>query len=280
MKAFILITIYILCSFSTFSQEKSYTIFSQNGKQVKYKKMVKSLSKSGLVFFGEIHNNAIAHWLEIELTRDLDEKRDLILGAELFETDTQDIVNQYLDFQLDDEQLDTLARAWPNYKSDYAPLVTYARANGLEFIATNIPRKFANQVYKGGFESLDQLTEQELEWVAPLPIDFDPTLPQYQKIVTEMGDHGSPKLVKAQAIKDATMAHFNLESSKLFLHFNGSWHSNYHEGIVWYVRKQSPEINLQTIAIVTQSEIEKLNAEHMGVADFIICVDDDIPGTY
>ena len=42
-----------------------------------------------------------------------------------------------------------------------------------------------------------------------------------------MGDHASPDIVKAQAVKDATLAHFilqNYSDGDKFLHINGSYH--------------------------------------------------------
>ena len=53
------------------------------------------------------------------------------------------------------------------------------------------------------------------------------------------GSHATPNLPKAQAAKDATMAHFilkNFDPNKLFLHFDGSYHSDNYEGIVWWIK--------------------------------------------
>ncbi|MEZ4981017.1 MAG: hypothetical protein R2769_05410 [Saprospiraceae bacterium] len=40
--------------------------------------------------------------------------------------------------------------------------------------------------------------------MAPLPMAFDSELATYKKILEDLGEHGSPELVKAQATKDAT----------------------------------------------------------------------------
>ncbi len=241
------------------------------------------MAKQDVVFFGELHNNAIAHWLQLELTKDLDQTRDLQLGAEMFEADNAEALQLYLKDSIDQKGLDTLARLWNNYKTDYAPLVNYAKENGLRFAATNIPRRYANKVYKGGFEALDTLTNLEKSWMAPLPITFDPELPTYQSILKMMGDHGSPRLVMAQAIKDATMAHFiamNYQKDHLFMHYNGSFHSDYKEGIMWYLNLLNPEFKCANISTVVQSDINTLDSAHEGKADFIIVVDEDVTNTY
>ncbi|MEM8909734.1 MAG: ChaN family lipoprotein, partial [Bacteroidota bacterium] len=149
---------------------------------------------------------------------------------------------------------------------------------------TNIPRVYASMVYQeGGFEVLDQLALEKKAWIAPLPIRFDPNLPQYQNILTMMGSHGSPDLVKAQAIKDATMAHFillNYQTDHTFLHLNGAYHSDFHEGILWYLQQQNNELEYLTITTVEQADIHRLKKEHRNRADFIICVDEDMTKTY
>ncbi|MEC8830809.1 MAG: ChaN family lipoprotein, partial [Bacteroidota bacterium] len=144
-------------------------------------------------------------------------------------------------------------------------------------------RRYASMVYKGGFEALDSLPSQEKEWIAPLPIAYDPELPGYQNILKMMGDHGSPTLVMAQAIKDATMAHFIIENYKrgaLFLHYNGAYHSNDYEGILWYLQQERPDLEYGTISTVSQENVLKLEEENLNLADFIICVDENMTTTY
>jgi len=266
------------------AQEKpAYKIYNANGKEVSYGKMIKSLKQSDVVLFGELHNNAIAHWLQLEVTTDLSKSKDLILGAEMIEADNQNELDQYLNGDIDAEAFDTLARLWPNYDTDYAPLVDFAKGNELPFIATNIPRRFAKGVHRYGFESLDSLSVEEKEWVAPLPIHFDQNLPTYLEIVVMMGKHGTPELVMAQSTKDATMAHFilkNYEEGKLFLHYNGAFHSNKYEGILYYLKREKDDIVYSTISTVSQENINKLTSENRKLADFTICVDKDMTTTF
>ena len=283
MKIFFTICLLLNVVFSV-AQKPAYQLFTANGELANYNQLVELALQHEIFLFGEQHDNAIAHWLQYELTKDLfDAHKNLILGAEMFEADNQDELNQYLDGEIEENELDSLARLWPNYYTDYAPLVNFAKENQLPFIATNIPRRFANLVYKNDFEILDSLSIEEKSWIAPLPIRFDPELPGYQKILHLMSDHGSLKLVKAQAIKDATMAHFILENrpeQSIFLHFNGAWHSDDYNGITWYLQQENSAVNVLTISTVTQPDISKLQTENFGLADIIICVDEDVTKTY
>jgi len=79
------------------------------------------------------------------------------------------------------------------------------------------------------------------------------------------------------------MAHFILQyyqPGSLFIHYNGSYHSENHEGICWYLKKAKPELKLATVTTVSQKNPKKLDAENKGKADFIICVDEEMTNTY
>jgi uncharacterized iron-regulated protein len=266
------------------SQDKpAYRIFSGSGRKVNYQKMRGLLVKADLVFFGELHNNAIAHWLEFELAKDLSRERSLRMGAEMFETDDQVNLDKYLKGELSAKGFDSAARLWKNYPTDYAPLVNLARSEGIPFVASNVPRRYATLVAQGGWGALDTLPQKEKSWIAPLPILFDSTLPGYVNMMKMMQGHGGPHLPKAQALKDATMAWSILrefQPGELFIHYNGSYHSENHEGIVWYIMQKRPDIRVLTVAVVTQKDLNALDEENHNKADFVICVDDDMTNTY
>ena len=128
MKKILVVVMTVLIGISGFAQKKkAYQLYNIKGNKVSYKKMLKKLTKADVVFFGEEHNNPIAHWLEFEVTKDLAKKRSLILGAEMFETDNQCALTDYLKGNLDAKQFKDTARLWNNYKTDYKPLVEFAK---------------------------------------------------------------------------------------------------------------------------------------------------------
>ncbi len=276
--------IFLSMSLSAMAQQKpAFILYDAKGKPVGYEKMLKALSEQDIVLFGEYHDNPITHWLQLTVTKDLYAKRALVLGAEMFEQDNQEPLNQYLAGTLDKKGLASEARLWDNYKTDYAPLVDFAKEKKLTFMATNIPRRYASMVAKGGFEVLDTLSDTEKAWMTPLPVVYDATLPGYVKMVEMMGGHGGVNLPKAQAVKDATMAHFILkgwEPGKLFIHYNGAFHSDNYDGIVWYLLQAKADLKIMTITTVSQKDITKLEPENKNLANFIICVDADMTTTY
>jgi len=284
MRKLIVFLLSIIFSVTLYAQNKpAYKLYNAKGNKVSYKKMIKKMSKADVVLFGEHHNNPIVHWLQLEATKDLHTQRKLILGAEMFEADNQNELNDYLTGTIDAKALDTLARLWNNFKTDYKPLVDFAKDNALKFIATNIPRRYASQVFRGGFEVLEELTDKEKSWIAPLPIAYDASLPGYVKMKEMMGGHGGDNLPKAQAVKDATMGYFILDNynpNSLFVHYNGSYHSDDYEGINWYLKKGNSSLKISTVSVVEQKNIKKFIKENKLKADFIIVVPETMTKTY
>ena len=268
---------------SVAQDKKAYQIFDKKGKKSSYEKVLKAAEKSDVVLFGEYHDNSVVHWLQLEFTKDLAQKKDLVLGAEMLEADNQKQLDQYLNGEINQKQLDSSARLWKNYKTDYKPLVDFAKEKKFSFIATNVPRRYASLVFKKDLVALDSLSAQEKSWIAPLPIEFDINLPGYKSMMGMQGGHEGDKMPKAQAIKDATMAYFinkNRKENSIFVHYNGTYHSDNYEGINWYLRKLDADIQIETIAMVEQKDISKLEAEHYNKADFVLVIDEDVTKTH
>ena len=283
MKNLILYLAIVLSLSSVAQDKKAYQIFDKNGKKTSYEKLLKAGEKADVVLFGEYHDNSVVHWLQLEFTKDLAQKKDLVLGAEMLEADNQTQVNQYLKGEINQKQMDSSARLWKNYKTDYKTLVDFAKEKKFSFIATNVPRRYASLVFKKDLVALDSLSAQEKSWIAPLPIEFDINLPGYKSMMGMQGGHAGEKMPKAQAIKDATMAYFinkNRKENSVFIHYNGTYHSDNFEGINWYLRKLDAGIKIVTIATVEQKDISKLEAEHYNKADFILVIDEDVTKTY
>ena len=262
----------------------AYKIYNSKGKEVSFEKVVKEAEGKSHVFMGEYHNNAISHWLQIEMMTALYAmyKKDLVMGAEMFEADNQYILNEYLKGQISAKNYQREMRLWPNYNTDYKPLVEFAKEKELKFIATNIPRRYANMVYKKGLKSLDGLSDLAKSFIVPLnQFKFDSTVACYKEIYKM--PHGGEGMATAQAIKDATMAYFILQNSRpgsTFLHFQGAYHSDNYEGIVYYLKQQVEEDKILTVSTVTQGRIDQLLDDNKGLADFIICVKENVTSTH
>ncbi|RLD83982.1 MAG: hypothetical protein DRJ07_05710 [Bacteroidetes bacterium] len=285
------LTIIVLITFvsMTIAQGRpAYELYNNKGKLAKYDKMIKDLAKADMVFFGESHTNPISHWMQIEMAKSFHEiKGDkLVFGAEMFESPNQLVLNEYLaGFYPEKKMLPEITQLWNNYQTDYKPLVEFAKENNLRFVASNIPRRYASMINKGGIEVLEKLSPEAKAWIGPdLVKYFDPAV--YADMKDMMGGHVPPNMLNiqtAQAAKDATMAHFsvkNFNKGELYFHLDGSYHSNNKRGIIWWVNKIQPGLNIKSITTVSRSTWDEMTKEEKkSIAEYIIVVADNMTQT-
>ncbi len=272
------------------AQKPAYSLYDSAGNVLPYDRMLQQLSQTDVVLFGELHNDALVHWLELQVAKDLfAQDSNLMIGAEMFETDNQLLLDEFIAGTIEERHFEQEAKLWNNYATDYAPIVVFARQHQIPVIATNVPRRYASLVAREGLDRLDSLPDSAQELMAPLPIAVDFSLPGYQSMMKMMGgnaNHGmmsGENMVNAQALKDATMAHFillNRTRQTTFLHLNGSYHSDDYEGIYWFIQQNSPETSIKTISCVAQQDISQLETQHKGKADIIVVTPDDMTKTY
>jgi uncharacterized iron-regulated protein len=300
-----LLILLCLLAVSFRSDKPAYRLYTPNLKTTTYAKLLKQAANADVVLFGELHNNPICHWLELQLTKDLQnqKKGNLVLGAEMFESDNQAALTNYVQGQITAKELTTQARLWPNFDTDYKPITDFAREQHIPFVATNVPRRYARLVSRQGLSALDTVSTEAKRQMVPLPLTVDLTLPGYKAMMDMMrGDsphsstatnapanpHGangdmSANFARAQAIKDATMAHFilqNLKPGQTLLHFNGDYHSKNFEGIVWYLHQQRPTLKILTLSSVELPDAEKPAADNRNLADFVLAIPADMTKTY
>lgn len=289
-KTIILLSISAFAVLNAFAQtdKPAYQLFGRNGGKVGYEQMIGDFTNADVVFIGEYHNNPISHWMEYEITRSLFEKTDgkIVLGAEMFEADQQLPLTEYVNGVISTARFEADTRLLNNYKTDYKPLVEFAREKGVPFIATNIPRRYADAVNKRGGESiLDSLSDEAKRYIAPLPIPFkaDSVMIKEWERAGMTGIKNTLPIAKAQAVKDATMAHFiatNAGKGKVFIHFNGSFHSDDYDGIVYFLGIYRPDLIVKTLTTVEQPDVSSLEKTYAGKADYILCVPESMTKTY
>ncbi len=288
IKIFLLLTFFSISNLWSQSNKPAYQIYTPKGKKVSYKKMIKQIKDTEVILFGEFHNLSLAHWLQLEVLQDLSKYSDkcITVGLEMLEADYQLVLNDYLNDKINNETYLEQMELWSNYDTDYAPVVEFAKENSYPVIATNVPRRYASRLFKEGESFLEDLTAEEKAWIAPLPFPFDASLPGYQKMLEMMGgghDGESLNFPKAQAIKDATMAHFiiqHLPKNGLFYHLNGAFHSDYFDGINWYIKQYRPNTKIKTLTTVLQKDISSLEEEFLNAANFIIAIPETMTKTY
>ena len=292
MRFFQLLFLGFLLSSFVYGDRPAYRLFTATGQLADYDQMLSELAQADVVLFGEQHNDVLAHWLELQVTKDLlrlKKPGQLVLGLEMFERDVQPLVARYAAGTLPDTAFERQALPWPNYATDYRPLLQFAHDHQIPIISTNAPRPFAQAVARGSLKALEKLPATDRALLAPLPLKVDYDLPGYKNMAAMFGGDskthggGAQNIIQAQALKDATMAHFiaaSRQDGQTLLHLNGSYHSDYHDGIVAYLRQYAPKLRVKTLSVVSQEELKQLDKEQLNVADFVVVVPADMNKSY
>eukprot|EP00466_Bigelowiella_natans_P015889 jgi/Bigna1/85536/estExt_fgenesh1_pg.C_40318 len=123
-----------------------------------------------LVILGETHGDQVAHLLEHRVFQSLSDSRPCILSMEMFETDRQLPLDEYLHGIIPETSMLRDCNVWGNYKKDYRPTVELAKSLGMPVIAANAPSRYVSIVNSLGQEALEKLPEKALELLPPLPI--------------------------------------------------------------------------------------------------------------
>jgi len=280
---FMVISLLVSCSTTDISVFK---VYEKGGEDAKADAIADKIKNADIVLFGELHNNSLAHWLELRLAKEMYKEfgNNLILGSEMFESDTQIMIDEYFSGLYPTKNFEDEAKLWKNYSTDYKPILEFAKENKLQYVATNVPRRYAAFVSRNGLAKLADLPESAKKYIAPIPITFDPTLSAYKQMA-EMPSHSKKVkfLAEAQAVKDATMAYFilkNFKPGKKFLHYNGSYHSDDFQGIVWYLKQYKPDLKIVTITTIEAANPNSLSNDDKNKADYIIVIPDDMTKTY
>ena len=268
------------------AQGEAYQFFTNKGKKIDLKDVLKVANDVDAVFFGELHNYSLGHWLQLQVLKGLQTQNpDLVVGSEIFEREDQLNLDEWFSGQITESNFEAEANLWKNYNTDYRPVLRYAKEKGLRFIATNVPRKYASLVSKAGLGALDSLSPQAKNYFAELPIEVDMSMPGYVAMKDMM--HGAPGnsefMIQAQALKDATMAESLFEpirGGKQIYHINGSYHTKDGEGILWYLKREFPALKILDIHMVTQDQLDKLDDENAKAGEIILVLPSDSHTTY
>lgn len=227
--------------------------------------MILMLDEASVVFVGEKHDDSLAHQWELFLWMTMaSENRHLAL--EMFETDVQEILTDYLAGNLTLEEFLEGSRPWSNYIEDYHPLVEYAAENGYNVIAANVPRRYAAAVARNSWEGLSGIEGGDvfLSTCVDSSNDFyrERFMATMEAISSQMQSMPMDPvdMYRAQLLKDAVMASSITGQSCLFI--CGSFHSDEHSGIP---DQLDPVVTYLTVKIV--GEDEPWDADQ---ADFVI----------
>lgn len=267
-----------------------YKIYSTNRQKIiTTDDIVTDMKDADVLFFGEEHNDSTAHYLEFDLLKKLSAKYPgkTTLSMEMFETDCQVVLDEYLNGLIREKNFLVDARVWPNYK-DYRPMVEFAKQQHLSVIAANAPARYTNMTNRMGLASLMLLSTTAKSFLPPLPIDTAIGA-YYKKFSDLMGGHSSMpgmQMYQAQNLWDATMgwsmANFYKQHAGFkILHLNGNFHSEEKLGAAAQLKQYAPNVKILNIALYSDDNFNKPDWKALAKnVDYIILTDPDLAKTY
>lgn len=296
----------LMYGFQIFGQlsEKHYRLYSVKlQKEVTLNDIAEEMKNCDVLFFGEEHNDSVAHFLEHKMLETLHGKfsNQVALSMEMFDRDVQTIINEYLSGAIREKHLIKDARVWSNYK-DYRPMVEFAKSNKLAVICANAPSRYTNLAGRSGQEALLKLGEDSKQYFAPLPYEIA-SGKYYEKLMMMTGHHapatdttakktatqmpmGGFDLITAQSLWDATMAYsiassFKKNSKQKVLHINGRFHSDEGFAVVTQLKKYNPKLKSLIISTATDDSFPNVDwTRYLHLGDYIIMTDPAVPKTY
>lgn len=292
-KVIILSFVLIIMNIASFAQtdESKYSMFDAKGNSVTFEQIINLIEKSDVVFLGEQHDDSVAHLLQMQIFKfgfdRYKNDRKVVLSLEMFERDVQIVLDEYLKDLITEKKFLDDSRPWGNYKTDYRPLVEFAKENKLEVIAANAPRRYVNMVSRLGRNSLEKLAPDAKKWLAPLP--YGEASEGYTKKFNALmggmpgtaGQHNP--MLASQSLWDATMAYSITESlksnkDKLIFHLNGSFHTENRLGTVEHLLKYRPQTKVLVITMRYEEDFKNFDkSKHTDLGDFVILTDSKQP---
>lgn len=248
--------------------------------------LVDTLAGADVVFLGEQHDDQSTHRLELAVLEGLAARgRNVTLALEMFERDVQPLLDRYLAGEASEAEMRAGARPWPNYESDYRPLVEFARARGWPVVASNVPRPIASAVGRAGLAAVDTLPPVRRAYVAAeLSCPDDRYRSKFVAEMAGMGGHGGAdsaaaqamlqRFYQAQCVKDETMGEAvaaAVAPGRVVVHVNGSFHSDERLGTVTRVLRRLPATNALVVSFVPAPLAAKLGGTELdGRGDFVV----------
>ncbi|KJG07115.1 hypothetical protein UB33_05295 [Photobacterium angustum] len=239
-----------------------YSITSPNGKTLTVDQLATKLKNADIILVGEWHSHPAAHLLQSQLFAALyQQNSQLTLSMEQFTRDKQAIVDQYLAGKIGERTLVSEGNAWPNYDSDYRPLVEFAKQNNLDVIAANAPKNIVRCISKNGPEYLNKLPPSERSWIAQsLTLDKDAYQTKFLNSMHHGNEEQNLRMFAAQTAWDDTMAesmvaYLNTHPNKQIIHVAGRFHTMEGLGTASRIKARNPNLKVALVTPITTSEV-------------------------
>lgn len=243
-------------STSSLNHFYDYQLNSPQGQALSLQNLPSELLTADVILVGEWHTHPGVHRFQTDLLHTLSSQRSVALSMEQFTRDKQPVINQYLAGEIGEQPLISEGNAWPNYESDYRPLVELAKRQGLDVIAANAPKAIVRCIGRQGIGYLDKLDETERHYLAA---EINTADSLYKDKFMASMHHGQPEQTErqyaAQITWDETMAESIVNYRKAhpqtqIVHIAGKFHTEGGLGTANSILRRAPELKVVVITPV------------------------------
>ena len=278
----------------------------RSGAAMTWPQLMDGIADADVVIIGELHDDAVGHRVQRALVEDAVARFDNIaLSMEMLERGEQWIVDDYLADLIDRERFiqDTastrwrqlarqyldgeirrrefsekiMAPGWPDWESNYQPIIDAAKAGGAKVIAANAPfARYSKFIPADNYDGLEKMTPAQRRLVETADV---PPSGRYRERFWEVmagraegaepapapeaadGEDPHPpqtdeqvrRGLYVQMLYDATMADsiadaLNDGAAKV-IHLVGQFHSDFEGGTVLELRRRAPEARIVVISM-------------------------------
>ncbi|MFH4493878.1 ChaN family lipoprotein [Vibrio alginolyticus] len=232
-----------------------YQLYTPSGEHIALSKLPIELQQADVILIGEWHTHAGVHRFQTDMLKQLTSyDRSLALSMEQFTRDKQPVVDAYLRGEIGEQYLMKQANAWPNYESDYRPLVEFAKQKNLPVIAANAPKNIVRCIGRQGLDYINKLDDDQRMFIAQA-IDTGSS-PYKEKFMASM-HHGKPeqteKQFAAQVTWDETMAesivsYLDDNPGAQVVHVAGKFHTEQGLGTAASILSRNPSLKVVVIS--------------------------------
>lgn len=284
-------------------ESQHMSIFTRHGERVSVAAVVNATRHADVVLMGETHDDPVAHQMELLVLAATNELKPCVLSMEMFESDIQGVVDEYMVGMIEEEDFLKDARPWANYSTDYRHMLEFAKRVGIPVIAANVPRRYVKTIGRVGSESFAHACwpSSSYAWI-PSVLDALYTIPsnRYMEHIRDIAlsaanharlSQGCPYMKKGQTeeltsaviLWDLAMAHsianaLEAHAERTVLHVCGSFHCERDLGIIEMLSNYREKTKVVVIAIYPEQDCHTFDqSRHRNAADFVILTDAQLP---
>jgi uncharacterized iron-regulated protein len=260
----------------------------KNKKEITINEVKNAMANIDVLFFGELHNDSIAHVLQIYLLDSLiNTYKNIALSLEELSDDHQVVLNEYLKGFLSEEDFERLTDVWmPSYHS-YKPLIQISKHNNLPVIAANVPDRYVTLVAKRGINILDSLDDDAKSFLPPLPYYVPKGGDYYKRFANAMKFHVymNDSLFQSHCLCDATIAYNLYKFRKSHPNYKifqiiGNFHIDDYLGTIEQIRRLG-NIKFLTVSCFYDDSFKNPDwNKYKTLSDFVIITDPGIKKTF